>query len=57
MMERRFGSAEDIVAGALRRAEGRVARYFAFAREWPDLMVLLGEDVLLCQHLQGKVTG
>jgi len=56
-MERRFGSAEDIVAGALRRAEEKVARYFAFAREWPGLMATLGEDASLRRHLRRKVTG
>ncbi|MFH1928120.1 MAG: hypothetical protein ABIK79_08115 [Chloroflexota bacterium] len=54
-MEARLGSAEDIVAGALRAAEEKVARYFAFAREWPATMTTLGKDAALRRYLRGKI--
>ena len=56
-MEQRFGSAEDIVNGALRRAAEKVPLYFALAREWPGLMAVLEKDAVLRRHLQRRVTG
>ena len=53
-MEQRFGSAEEIVARALRRAGEKAPHYFAFAREWPALMTTLGEDVGLRGYLRGR---
>jgi len=53
-MEECFGGAEEIVAGALRRAAEKAPHYFAFAREWPALMTTLGEDVGLRRYLRAR---
>ena len=53
----RYGSPEQIVARAERRAREAPARYFAFAQQWPRLLDAPGRDTALWTHWQSRLEG
>ena len=53
----RYGSPEDIVATAERRAHEALPRYFEFAQQWPRLLAALGQDTILQGHWRSRLEG